>query len=203
MNLNVQKLSQCIKKDKNNYRPVSTLSNISKLYDKCKHQQINEYFESLLSKFQWGFTQRFSAQHYLLVMVKNNEKIRDNKEVFAVVLIDLSRAFECIPHGLLIAKLNAFGFNKKSLSFISFLHNREQKTKLGSEFSDFLNILFVVPRRSILGPILFIIFIADLFCINNDIDFASYVDDTTPYVCGQNFSEVSNFLESNITNVFK
>ena len=132
------------------------------------------------------------------------KKIRDNKEVFAAVIIDFSKAFECIPHGLLIAKSNAFGFNKKSLSFISsFLHNREQKTKLGSEVSDFLNILFVVPHRSILGPILFIIFIADLFCINNDIDFASYVDDTTPYVCGQNFSEVSNFLESNVTNVFK
>ena len=130
------------------------------------------------------------------------KKFRDNKEVFAAVLTEFSKAFDRIPHGLLITKLKAFGFNKKSLSFI-YLCNRKQKTKVGSEFSDFLNILFGVPQGSILGPILFIIFIADLIFINNDIDFASYADDTTPYVCGQNLSGVINFLESNVTNVFK
>ena len=74
----------------------------------------------------------------------------------------------------------------KNQSFISaYLYNREQKTKVGSEFSDFLNILFGVPQGWMLGTILFIIFITDLFFINNDTDFASYADDTTPYVCGQ------------------
>ena len=102
-------------------------------------------------------------------MHKKNEKtkqIRDNKGVFAAVLTDLSKAFDCIPHGLLIAKLNAFGFDKKSLSFIStYLYNRKQQTKVGSEYSDFLNMLFGVPKGSILGPILFIIFIADYFLL--------------------------------------
>ena len=117
MNLNVQKLSQSIKKDKmdiNNYRPVSILSNISKLYERCMHKQINEYFESVLSKFQCGFRQRFSAQHCLLVMVQKIQKIRDNKGVFAAVLTHLSKAFDRILHGLLIAKLNAFSFGKKN-----------------------------------------------------------------------------------------
>ena len=71
----------------------------------------NKYFESLLSQFQCGFKQGFSAQNCLLVMVEKIKKIRDNKGVFAAVLTDLSKAFDCIPHGLLIAKLNAFGFN--------------------------------------------------------------------------------------------
>ena len=72
MNVNVQKLSQCLKKhkkDKNNYRPVSILSNISKLNERCMHQQIHECCESLLSKFQCGFIQGFIAQHCLLVKV--------------------------------------------------------------------------------------------------------------------------------------
>ena len=83
-----------------------------------------------------------------------------------------------------------------------YLYNRKRKTKVGSEFSDFLSILFSVPQGSILRPILFIIFVEDLFFINNDTDFASYADDTTPYVCGQKFSEVIIFLESKVTDVF-
>ena len=89
----MQELSECVKKDKkdkNNYRPARILSNTSKLYERCMHQQINEYFESLLSKFQCGFRQGFSAQHCLLVMVEKLKKIRDNKGVFAAVLTGLS-----------------------------------------------------------------------------------------------------------------
>ena len=83
------------------------------------YQQINEHFESLLSKFQCGFRQGFSAQHCLLVMVKKMKKIRDNKGgVFAEVVTDLSKGFDCIPHSLLIAKLKTSGFAKQSLSFI-------------------------------------------------------------------------------------
>ena len=99
--------------------------------------------------------------------------------------------------------MNAFSFDKKLQSIISaYLHNREQKTKVGSEFSDFLNTLFGFPQGSILGPILFITLIADLFLIKNDIDFARYAGDTTPYVCGQNFSEVINFWGSDVRKGF-
>ena len=71
---------------------------------------------------------------------RKNEKNRDNKGVFDAVLTDLFKAFGCIPHGLLIAKLNAFGFDKKSLSFIStYFYKSKEKTKLGSEFSDVSN----------------------------------------------------------------
>ena len=100
-------------KKENNYRPVSVLSNISKLYERYMYHQINHYFQSLLSELQCGLRQGFSAQHCFLVMVeKMKKKNRDNRGVFAAILTFLSEAFECIPHGLLIAKLNAFGFDK-------------------------------------------------------------------------------------------
>ena len=82
---------------------------------------------------------------------KNWEKLEVKK---VSLLTDLSKAFDCIPHNLLIAKLSAYGFDRKSLTFISaHLKSRKQKTRIGSAFSDYLNILFGAPQRSILGPI--------------------------------------------------
>ena len=105
-------------------------------------------------------------------------------------------------HELLIAKLNAYGFDIKSLNFIlAYFTNRKQKTKIGSSFSDFLNILFGVPQGSILGPLLFIIYICDLFMEYDAIEFAGYPDDTTPYTYGQSFDEIIEKLETDMSNI--
>ena len=191
------------KKDKSNYRPISILSNISKIYERCIQTQLNEYFANFLSTFQCGFQKGFSTQHCLLVMIDKLRKIRDGQRVFAAVLTDLSKAFNCIPHQLLIAKLSAYGFDMKSIAFISaYLKNRKQKTKIWSTFSECLNILFGIPQGSILGPLLFLIFIADLFYLNYDLDSASYADETSPYICEQNFSSIINVLEPNVNTLF-
>ena len=134
-------------------------------------------------------------------MIEKLRKIRDEKGVFAVVLTDLSKVFDCVPHQVLIEKLSAYGFDMKSIAFISaYLKNRNQKT--GSTFSECLNILFGFPEGSLLEPLLFLIFIADLFYLNYDLDFASYADDTTPYICGQDFSSIINVLAPNVNTLF-
>ena len=89
------------------------------------------------------------------------------------------------------------------MTFISaYLKIRKQKTRIKSAFTDYMNVLFGVPRRSILGPILFIIFLTDLFYIYNDLYYASYTDDTTRYLCRQNSAEAIEFLELTINNIF-
>ena len=91
----------------------------------------------------------------------------------------------------------------KSKDFISaYLKNRKQKTKIESTFSEWLNTLFDVPHGSILGPVLFLIFVADLFYLNYDLDYSSYTDDTTPYICRQDFRCIVKVLEPNVNELF-
>ena len=169
--------------DINNYRPVSILSNLSKIYERYMHDEINAYFDNILSKCQRGFRKGYSAQHCLLY-----RKMRDSKGVFATVLTDLSKAFDCISHELLLVKLHAYGFDKISLTFMhAYLSQRQQKTKLGCTFNELVSILFGVPLGSILGPLLFITYICDLFILRDHLAFGSYANDTTPFVYGEKF----------------
>ena len=94
-------------------------------------------------------------------------------------LTDISKAFDCIDHELLIAKSN-----DSSLTFIYlYLSERKQRTKINLPFSCWAEILFVVPQGSILGPLLFNAYMCDLFFEVRDLQYASFVDDTTPYGC--------------------
>ena len=121
---------------KDNYRPVSILSNLSKIYERLLFKQIQEYFEPILSKFQCTFRKGYSAQHCLLAMLEKWKLAVDNKINFNALLTDLSKAFDCLPHDLLLAKLNAYGFSLQTLRLVqSYLSNRKQRTKINSEFS--------------------------------------------------------------------
>ena len=111
----------------------------------------------------------------------------DNKKVFGALPTDLSKAFDCLSHDLLIAKLNAYGFSMAALRLVqNYLSNRKQRTKINKEYSSWEEILFGVPQGSILGPLLFNIFLCDLFLRMNNTELASYADDNTPCAVGNN-----------------
>ena len=101
---------------------------------------------------------------------------------FIALLTDLSKAFDCLTHDLLIAKLDACGFKNDALLVFNYLNNRKQRVKINSSFSSFQNISGV-PQGSLLGPLLFNIFLTDIFLFCPT-EIASYADDNTPYATG-------------------
>ena len=104
---------------------------------------------------------------------------------------------------MLIAKPNAYGVDISALRLIfDYLTNRKQRTKIGNDYSSWTEILYGVPQGSILGPLLFNIFICDLFLITDDFEMANYVDDTTPYACGKGITSVIKSLENAAELVF-
>ena len=136
----------------------------------------------------------FSTQKSLLTLLEKWKGSVDNSKMFGALVTNLSRAFDCLHHELLIAKLNAYGFSLTALKLVhNYLSNRKQRTKINSTYSSLLEIIFGVPQGSILGPLLFNIFLTDLFFIIEDTDIASYVDDNTPYVIADNIDGVIKF----------
>ena len=192
------------KTSKDNLRPVSILPNVSKIYERVMFKQMPECFEPILSKYQCGFRKGSSAQPCLLATLEKWKSAVDNKKTFGALLTDLSKAFDCLFHDLLIAKLNAYGFSLPALRLVqSYLTKRKQKTKINSEFSSWEEILFGVPQGSILGPLLFNIFLCDLFFIMNNVDFASYADDNTPFFVGKDLDDVISKLQNASKTLFQ
>ena len=127
----------------------------------------------------------------------------DNKKAFVALLTDLPKAFDCLSHDLLLAKLNACGFSLLATKLMQcYLSNRKQRTKTNSEFSSWEEILFGVLQGSILGPLLFNMRLCDLFFITIDVDFASYANDNPPFFVGNDLDEVIFKLQSASKNPF-
>ena len=166
------------KSDIENYRPVSILPTLSKIYERCMYDQMYKYFDQILSKYQSGFPQGYNTHNCLLVTVEKWKEVLDKDGLGGALLTDLSKAFDCIKHDLMIAKLAAYGFASNSLSFVSsYLNERKQRTKIHNSYSPYAHIACGVPQGSMLRPLLFNINMCDMFFEKYECDIASYDDD--------------------------
>ena len=126
----------------------------------------------------------------------------DKGGVAGALLTDLSKAFDCLNHGLLIAKLNAYGFSTSVLRLThSYLNERKQRVKINGSSSTWKETTIGVPQSSILGPLLFNIYLNDLFMFVNVAQICNYADDTTIYACDSNIESITETLESDALKI--
>ena len=106
---------------------------MSKIYGRCIHDRLSSYAETILSNLISSYKKSYNSNHVLLRLVENWKKSRDNKTFVGTVLMDLSKAFDCIPHDLLAAKLHAYGLSEGAVTFVhSYLKRRKQGVKINS-----------------------------------------------------------------------
>ena len=131
------------KLNKNNYRPISILPILSKNFEKLLYTQINYFIDPKLSIYQCGFRKNLSVQSCILSMLEKWRKCIDKGGSAGILLTDLSKAFDCLVHDLLIAKLHAYGFDYLALKLVySYLTNRNQRVRIGTIYSSWNEILY-------------------------------------------------------------
>ena len=135
-------------------------------------------------------------------MLQSWQKCLDQRGNVGAILMDLSKAYDCLPHDLILAKLRAYGIGRKSLRLLNnYLKKRFQRVKIGSKLSDWLEILSGVPQGSILGPILFNIFINDLFLFLEETCVCNFADDNSIYACDIRLERVISRLSNDTKSV--
>ena len=126
-------------------------------------------------------------------MLKKWEISVDSGKASGALLTNLSKAFDCLDHELLISKLNAYGFTLPALRLIhDFLSQRKQRTRVNNSYSKWLAVMFGIPQGSILGPLLLNNFLADLLLIYSDTDIANFADDNTAYISAKNVDVIES-----------
>ena len=186
---------------KTNYRPVSVLPIPSKIFEKVLFEQLSCYFDEIFNNFLCAFRKGYGCQTTLLRLLEDWRQALDNKEYTAAILMDLSKAFDCLPHEILLSKLTEYGLSEPATDLLqSYLSNRKQQIKIGSIVSSWADICKGVPQGSILGPLLFNVFINDIFYFIQNGTLYNYADDNTLSFHSPNFSQVIQVLqdESNI-----
>ena len=188
-----------------NYRPISLLSNIGKILERAMYNRIEVFldrFETIYHN-QFGFRKKHSTNHALVGIVEQIRKNLDNKTFSCGVFVDLEKAFDTVNHAILLRKLEHIGIRNNANNWLlSYLSNRHQQVKLNGSESNSESITCGVPQGSILGPLLFIIYINDLHRSLSKCSVFHFADDTNLLFSGKNTKNMAKEINIELKSLF-
>ena len=187
------------KEDTNNYRPISLLSTISKILEKLIYNRIVKFFQlhKIFSNLQFGFRKKHSTIHALLTFIEKVTHSLDNFSHTVGIFLDFSKAFDTIDHDILLYKLSHYGVRGKALEwFRSYLSNRKQYVNLNDYKSHMQYIKDGVPQGSLLGPLLFLVYINDFHRSSDVLSFILFADDSNLF-----YSHPDPYILANTLNI--
>ena len=184
--------------NRENYRPISVLTALSKVFEKVIELQHSPFLNINFSEFLCAIRKHFSSQHAFIRLIEEWKASLEAKKNTAAVLMDLSKAFESLPINLLISKLAAYGVGINSLKLLqSYLTDRKQIVKVHGYLSSWRPLNQGVSQGSILGPLLFNFFMNEIFLFIQEGSLCNFVDDNTISISAVNADEVHRLVQHN------
>lgn len=188
-----------------NYRPISLLSQFSKVLEKNFVQKLDEFIEKkkqLLNESQYGFCSGRSTASATMNIVEDIVNATDNKKHTIGVFIDLKKAFDTVDHSILLSKLKLYGVRGIVLDWLSsYLNKRQQYVQYNNNKSNNMQIKCGIPQGSVLGPKLFILYINDICDVSKLLNFVLFADDTNIYLSGNDLNELVISMEQEMVKV--
>ena len=187
-----------------NYRPISLLPIFSKIFERLVYNRLIDFVEKnkIITQNQFGFQKNKSTEMAVTSIISQITNAFEKKESSYCVFLDFAKAFDTVNHQILIEKLNYYGVKNKALDwFKSYLTNRTQLTLVGDKLSDIGYIQHGVPQGSVLGPLLFLLYINDITKSSNVLKFFLFADDTAVYISDKNNPETEAKLNNELSKV--
>ena len=189
----------------NNYRPISLLSNFTRIFEKMMYRRMKSFIneKEILNPSQYGFREEHSTQHAVIDIINTIQTNMDKRLYSCDVFIDLKKTFDTVDHAILLDKRNHYGFrgiiNKW---FSSYLQDRTQATQIGPHISKRVVTPCGVPQGSVLGPLLFVLYINDICSCSNKLNFYLFADDTNILYADKNLKLLEQVVNTKLHKLY-
>ena len=187
-----------------NYRPISILSTFSKIFEKLVYNRLMSFLndKNILYHKQYGFRKQYSTYMALLDFTNTIAKAFEKKQVLIGLFLDLTKAFDCINHDILIKKMQFYGVRGNVLKwFYSYLDNRVQYVSVNNISSAIKHIPVGIPQGSVLGPLLFLLYVNDIQFASNILNSIIFADDTNLFASGDNIDVLCTTVNEELKNI--
>ena len=188
----------------NNYRPISSLPILNKIFEKLLHSRLNNFFEQngIFTDNQYGFRKGKSTSDAVNDLLNNIYQAINGNEYLGAVFLDLSKAFDTVPHDILLQKLEHYGIRGIALNLMkSYLSNRKQFVSLDGNKSSTKEVSIGVPQGSVLDPLLFLIYINDLPRATKKLKSILFADDTTMYTSHKSIRDLADKMSEELLHI--